>query len=82
MSAAQEHDLALYVDLYKSKKNLIELIQPIKPTAADIRPFTAPSNNGHSQPEGTLSSTQSTVILRGSPIISITYKDFNEAERT
>jgi hypothetical protein len=82
MSAAQEHDLAPYVDPYKSKRNLAELVQPIRPTAADIRPPTAPPGNGHSQPEGTPSSTQSTVTPGGSPVVSITYKDLNEAERT
>jgi hypothetical protein len=82
MSAAQEHDLAPYVDPYKSKRNLTELVQPIKPAAADIRPLTAPPGNGLSQPEGTPSNTQSTVTLKGSSIASITYKDLNEAERT
>jgi hypothetical protein len=85
MSAAQEHDLAPYVDLYKSKRNLAELVQPIKPTAADIRPPTAPPGNGQNQLEGTLSSTQSQATPGDSSITisaGITYKDFNEAERT
>ena len=82
MSAAQEHDLAPYVDPYKSKRNLAELVQPIRPTAADIRPPTAPPGNGQNQPEGTPSSTQSQATPGGSPVASITYKDLNEAERT
>jgi hypothetical protein len=82
MSAAQEHDLAPYIDLYKSKRNLAELVQPIRPTAADIRPSTAPPCNGQNQPE---SDTLSTDILRDSSVttgVNITYKDLNEAERT
>jgi hypothetical protein len=46
MSAAQEHDLVPYVDLYKSRENLAVLTPPIRPTAADIRPSTAPPGNG------------------------------------
>ena len=85
MSAAQEHDLVPYVDLYKSRENLAVLTPPIRPTAADIRPPTAPPNNGQNQLKGTPSSTQSQATPRDSSITigaSITYKDLNEAERT
>ena len=58
------------------------MVQPIRPIAADIRPPTALLGNGQNQPKGTLSSTQSIVTPGGSPIVSITYKDLNEAERT
>jgi hypothetical protein len=45
MSAAKEHDLVLYVDPYKLKRDLAVLEQPIRPTVANIRPqSTLPPN--------------------------------------
>jgi hypothetical protein len=79
MSAAQEHDLALYIDPYKSKRNLAVLVQLIKPTAADIRPLTAPPSNGQNQPEGTPSTFKKSSVTISA---NITYKDLNEAKRT
>jgi hypothetical protein len=38
ISTAKEHDLVLYVDPYKLKRDLAVLEQPIRPTVADIRP--------------------------------------------
>jgi hypothetical protein len=38
MSAAKEHDLVLYVDPYKLKRDLVVLEQPIRPIIANIRP--------------------------------------------
>jgi hypothetical protein len=38
MSIAKEHDLVLYIDPYKLKRDLVVLEQPIRPTVADIRP--------------------------------------------
>jgi hypothetical protein len=38
MSIAKEHDLVLYVDPYKLKRDLAVLEQPIRPIVADIRP--------------------------------------------
>ena len=45
MSAAKEHDLVLYVDPYKLRRDLAILEQPIRPIVADIRPqSTLPPN--------------------------------------
>ena len=38
MSTAKEHNLVLYIDPYKLKRDLIILKQPIRPTMADIQP--------------------------------------------
>jgi hypothetical protein len=38
MSTAKEHDLVLYVDPYKLKRDLIVLEQLIRPTIANIQP--------------------------------------------
>ena len=38
MSAAKEHDLVLYIDPYKLKRDLAVLKQPIRPTITNIQP--------------------------------------------
>jgi hypothetical protein len=41
MLAAQEHDLVLYINPYKSKRDLVVLAQLIRPIMSNIQPFTA-----------------------------------------
>ena len=85
MSAAKEHDLVLYVDPYKLKRDLAVLEQLIRPTVASIRPHPTAGTNVSSQTAGaTPLGSQDSPIIRESSTTRATetqYKDLNESER-